>query len=203
MVHPDYQYDPRLVTAMASMIAADVYDVVLGSRIIGKGALQGGMPGLQVRRQPGPDGRSRTSCSARSCRSTTPATARSRASSSKRCRSKRTRNDFVFDNQILAQSFYFGFRVGEVSCPTRYFPEASSIDFRRSCTYGVGVVTTSLQYRAARLGWARPRIFDPAGPRLGAVRTDGGIVAEAPAPAVAACPDAGGGEASVGAADGS
>jgi glycosyltransferase involved in cell wall biosynthesis len=191
MVHPDYQYDPRLVTALASLIATDVYDVVLGSRIIGRGALQGGMPGYKwvanrvltafqnaVLGEKLSEYHTGYRAYARQVLEALPLEAND--------------DDFVFDNQILAQSFYFGFRVGEVSCPTRYFPEASSINFRRSCTYGFGVVKTSLQYRAARLGLAKPRIFDPAGPRLGNVRLAGGLVVESPSPSLAD------GEASVG-----
>lgn len=158
MVHPDYQYDPRLVTAMASMIASGVYDVVLGSRIIGNGALRGGMPVYKY-----VSNRVLTAAQnllmgeklseyhtgyrafARVVLDTLPLDANS--------------NDFVFDNQFLAQVFWFGFRVGEVSCPTRYLPESSSIDFRRSCTYGLGVLRTSLEYRLAKAGLARPPIF--------------------------------------------
>jgi glycosyltransferase involved in cell wall biosynthesis len=160
MVHPDYQYDPRLVTPMASMIAAGVYDVVLASRIIGNGALRGGMPRYKY-----VSNRILTAAQnllmgeklseyhtgyrafARRVLETLPLDANS--------------NDFLFDNQFLAQVFWFGFRVGEVSCPTRYDPESSSISFRRSCTYGVGVLQTSLSYRLARLGLKRAPIFQP------------------------------------------
>ncbi len=165
MIHPDYQYEPRLVPAMASLIALGVYDVVLGSRIIGKGARRGGMPrykylanrvltlvqnlllGEKLTEY-------HTGCRAFSRRvlETLPLTANS--------------DDFVFDNQMLAQALFFRFRVGEVSCPTRYLPDSSSIDFRRSTRYGLGVLWTSLQYRMARLGLAHPRIFNEFSPRL-------------------------------------
>jgi hypothetical protein len=165
MLHPDYQYDPRLVPAMASLIVSGVYEVVIGSRIIGNGALQGGMPRYKYL-----SNRVLTAIQnillgeklseyhtgyrafSREVLETLPLEANS--------------NDFLFDNQMLAQIFYLGFRVGEISCPTRYLPESSSINFRRSCKYGLGVLWTSFQYRAARLGLARPSIFDPAGPRL-------------------------------------
>jgi glycosyltransferase involved in cell wall biosynthesis len=196
MVHPDYQYEPRLVTAMASMIAADVYDVVLGSRIIGKGALQGGMPGYKYVANRFLTAFQNVILGEKLSEYHTGYRAYSRQVL-EGLPLEANADDFVFDNQILAQSFYFGFRIGEVSCPTRYFPEASSIDFRRSCTYGLGVIGTSFQYRAARLGLVKPRIFDSAGPRLGSVRPAGGIVAESPSQAPADR------EATAGASDGS
>jgi len=165
MIHPDYQYEPRLIPALASLIALDVYDVVLGSRIIGKGARLGGMPrykylanrfltlvqNLLLREKLT---EYHTGCRAFSRRilETLPLAADS--------------DDFVFDNQMLAQALFFGFRVGEVSCPTRYLPDSSSINFWRSVRYGAGVLWTSLEYRLARAGVMRPRIFDAAGPRL-------------------------------------
>ena len=165
MLHPDYQYTPLLVTAMASMVAYGVYDVVLGSRIIGGQALRGGMPlykyvfnrfltafenlflGIKV----------------------------SEYHTGYRAFSKdvltklpllENSDDFVFDNQMLAQCAFFGFRIGEVSCPTKYFPEASSINFRRSVTYGFGVLATSLQYALQKAGLAKFRIFNAGGRRL-------------------------------------
>lgn len=165
MVHPDYQYDPRLVTAMASLIALDVYDVVLGSRIIGNGALRGGMPVYKYFFN-------RVLTAAQNLLL---AEKLSEYHTGYRAFSRRVletlpletnSNDFVFDNQMLAQIFYFGFRIGEVSCPTHYDAESSSINFRRSCVYGLGVLWTSLEYRAAKLGLARPLIFDAKGPRL-------------------------------------
>jgi glycosyltransferase involved in cell wall biosynthesis len=165
MVHPDYQYDPRLVPAMASLIGLGVYDVVLGSRILGKNARRGGMPLYKyvsnrlltlfenlLLREKLSEYHSGYRAFSREVLESLPLHANS--------------NDFIFDNQMLAQAFYFGFRLGEVSCPTRYETDSSSIDFLRSCQYGLGVLWVSLQYRLARLGLARPRIFDPAGPRL-------------------------------------
>ena len=165
MVHPDYQYTPLLVPSMAAMIACRVYDVVLGSRIVGGGALKGGMPlykyvanrvltlvenlllgakfseyhtGYRAFR--------------RSVLTTLPLLENS--------------DGFVFDNQMLAQCVHFGFRIGEVSCPTKYFEEASSISFRRSIRYGIGVLVTSLQYRMERLGLGRFRMFSKQGRKL-------------------------------------
>src|SRR5271166_204434 len=165
MVHPDYQYTPLLVTAMASMVAYGVYDVVLGSRIIGGTALRGGMPVwkyisnrfltafenffLRVKlseyhsgyRAFGSDVLTRLPLLENS-------------------------DDFVFDNQMLAQCVHFGFRIGEVSCPTKYFEEASSINFGRSVKYGFGVVGTALQFRLQRIGLGNFRIFSAKGRRL-------------------------------------
>jgi glycosyltransferase involved in cell wall biosynthesis len=165
MLHPDYQYEPRLVPAMASLIAADVYDVVLGSRIIGNGALRGGMPRYKyisnrlltvvqnvLLSEKLSEYHTGYRAFSRQVLETLPLEANS--------------NDFVFDNQILAQVFFFGFRVGEVSCPTRYEPESSSINFSRSCKYGLGVLGTSVLYRLARIGLAAPALFDANGPRL-------------------------------------
>jgi glycosyltransferase involved in cell wall biosynthesis len=165
MLHPDYQYTPLLVTAMASMVAFDVYDVVLGSRIIGGQALRGGMPrykyianrlltavenlflGIKLSEyHTGYRGFSRKVLLE------LPLLENS--------------DDFVFDNQVLAQCAHFGFRIGEVSCPTKYFEEASSIDFRHSVTYGFGVLWTTLQFALQRMGVAHFRIFNAKGRRL-------------------------------------
>ncbi len=166
MLHPDYQYTPKLLPAMASMIASGEYDVVLGSRILGGGALAGGMPlykyvanrVLTAAREPG--------CSDRSSPSTTPATAPSAARCSNGWRSPRTRTTFVFDNQMLVQCFAAGFRVGELSCPTKYFAEASSINLRRSLRYGFGVLAVSALGALHRAGLARPRFLAADGRRL-------------------------------------
>jgi len=165
MVHPDYQYTPLLVTAMASMIAYGVYDVVLGSRIIGGGALRGGMPlykyvsnriltmfqnlllGAKLSEY-----HSGYRAFSRAVLATVPLLENS--------------DDFVFDNQMLSQCVYFGFRIGEVSCPTKYFEEASSINFRRSVKYGLGVLATSLQYRLEKMGIAHFKFFSAKGRKL-------------------------------------
>ncbi|HNR67340.1 MAG TPA: glycosyltransferase family 2 protein [bacterium] len=163
MLHPDYQYTPKLIGAMASLIAIDQYDLVLGSRIISGGALRGGMPlykyvanrfltlfenlmlGQKI----------------------------SEYHTGYRAYSKRllqslplqnNSDDFVFDNEFIAQAVYFGYRVGEISCPTKYFPEASSINFRRSVKYGLGVLRTALAYRLAKWNLIRHRIFTTSSP---------------------------------------
>ncbi len=165
MVHPDYQYTPLLTTAMASMVAYDVYDVVLGSRIIGGTALRGGMPiwkyvanrfltafenlFLRVKLSEYHTGYRAFS---RKVLTELPLLEDS--------------DDFVFDNQMLAQCVYFGFRIGEVSCPTKYFEEASSINFSRSVKYGLGVLATSLEFALQKSGLARFRIFNSQGRKL-------------------------------------
>jgi glycosyltransferase involved in cell wall biosynthesis len=165
MVHPDYQYDPRLVPSMASLIAQDVYDVVLGSRILGQGAILGGMPRYKYLSnraltliqnlligQKLSEYHTGFRAFSRRVLETLPLAANS--------------DNFVFDNQMLAQIHYFGFRIGEVSCPTRYRDDSSSIRFAASCRYGVGVLATSVLFRLTRLGLARPALFDADGPRL-------------------------------------
>ena len=165
MVHPDYQYTPRLVTAMASMIAFDVYDVVLGSRILGGTAHAGGMPAYKYIANRALTAWQNLVLGAKLSEYHTGYRAFSRRVLEGLPLLENS-DDFVFDNQMLTQCLYFGFRVGEVSCPTKYFREASSINFRRSLTYGLGVVLTSLQCVLQRMGLARFRIFDSTGRRL-------------------------------------
>lgn len=165
MVHPDYQYTPRLVTAMASMIAYDVYDVVLGSRILGGTAQAGGMPSYKYIANRLLTAGQNFVLGAKLSEYHTGYRAFSRRVLETLPLLENS-DDFVFDNQMLTQCLYFGFRVGEVSCPTKYFPEASSISFRRSVTYGLGVIRTSLQCALQRLGLARYKIFDASGRRL-------------------------------------
>jgi glycosyltransferase involved in cell wall biosynthesis len=159
MLHPDYQYSPKLVLPMASMLSSGFFDVVLGSRILGVGALAGGMPFYKYvsnrvltliqnvllnhklsEYHTGYRGFTRSVLDALPL--------------------ARNSNDFVFDNQMLSQAIYKGYRIGEISCPTKYFPEASSINFRRSIVYGSGCVRTSLSFRLARLGFARGTVFE-------------------------------------------
>lgn len=166
MVHPDYQYTPRLVTAMASMIAYGVYDVVLGSRILGGTAHAGGMPFYKYVSNRLLTLWQNLVLGAKLSEYHTGYRAFSREVL-ERLPMLENSDDFVFDNQMLTQCLYFEFRVGEVSCPTKYFPEASSISFRRSVTYGLGVLKTSLQCALQRRGLARFRIFDPKGRGLG------------------------------------
>jgi glycosyltransferase involved in cell wall biosynthesis len=165
MVHSDYQYSPKLIVPMASMIAYGEYDVVIGSRILGKGARRGGMPlykfvanrcltfvqnillnyklseyhtGFRAFR--------------RDVVESLPLTENS--------------DDFLFDNQMLAQVIFVGYRLGEISCPTRYFAEASSINFSRSVRYGIGVLVTSLRFRLQKMGWSRTALFTSGETRL-------------------------------------
>ena len=158
MVHPDYQYDPRLVTAMAGMIASNVYDLVIGSRILGGGARAGGMPlwryvanraltalenlmlGVKLSEY-----HSGFRAYSRKLLESLPWPANS--------------DDFVFDNQVLAQALMTGWRVGEISVPTSYFADASSINFRRSVRYGLGVVGVSIAALLSRIGLYRHPLF--------------------------------------------
>ncbi|MDE3197359.1 MAG: glycosyltransferase family 2 protein [Acidobacteriota bacterium] len=158
MTHPDYQYSPLLVTAMASMVAYGVYDLALGSRIMGGGALRGGMPRYKYI-----SNRALTMF-----QNFVMGASLSEYHTGYRAFSRellqalpldRNSDDFVFDNQMLAQAIFFGARIGEISCPTRYFPEASSINLRRSTIYGLGVLRTALQFRFAKWGIGTNGIF--------------------------------------------
>lgn len=160
MLHPDYQYTPVLITSLAGMVASGAYDVALGSRLLGRGALRGGMP------------RYKYVCN-RALTIFQNAVMGAglseyhtgfRAFSSDILRAlplETNSEDFVFDNQVLSQCILLGARIGEISCPTHYFPEASSISFRRSMRYGAGVVGTSLKYAWAR--WTRAPLPGSAG----------------------------------------
>ena len=163
MLHPDYQYTPRLVTAMASMIASDQYDVVLASRILGKGALQGGMPLYKYVANRALTAFENLVIGQKLSEYHSGYRAWSRELLERLPLGECSEN-FVFDNQMLVQAAWFGFRIGEISCPTKYFEEASSINFRRSCTYGFGVIGSALTYRAAKLGLRKSDLFkaDPA-----------------------------------------
>jgi glycosyltransferase involved in cell wall biosynthesis len=162
MVHPDYQYTPLLVTAMASMVAYGVYDVVLGSRIIGGTALRGGMPWWKYIANRFLTLFENICLGAKLSEYHTGYRAFSREVLTRLPLAENS-DDFVFDNQMLAQCVYFGFRMGEVSCPTKYFEEASSINFRRSVKYGLEVVLTSVQFRLQKIGWGQFRIFNRKG----------------------------------------
>jgi glycosyltransferase involved in cell wall biosynthesis len=159
MLHPDYQYSPKLVLPMAAMLSSGFFDVVLSSRILGVGALAGGMPLYKYisnrvltliqnillnhklsEYHTGYRGFTRSVIESLPL--------------------ARNSDDFVFDNQMLSQAIYKGYRIGEISCPTKYFPEASSINFRRSVIYGSGCVRTSISFRLARLGFASGTIFE-------------------------------------------
>jgi glycosyltransferase involved in cell wall biosynthesis len=158
MLHPDYQYDPRLITPMAGMIASGVYDLVLGSRILGRTAIAGGMPLYKYVAN-----RALTFV-----QNLLVGSKLSEYHTGYRAFSRRVleqlplaanSDDFIFDNQMLVQAIAFGMRIGEVSCPTKYFPEASQISFARSLRYGVGVLATSVQYRLWKWKLARPRFL--------------------------------------------
>ena len=151
MVHPDYQYSPKLVTAMASMVAYGVYDVVLGSRLLGGGALRGGMPRYKFLFN------RLLTLFQNACLGAHLSEYHTgfRAFSSEVLRSlplEQNSEDFVFDNQVLAECLLLRKNIGEISCPTRYFPEASSINFRRSVRYGLGVLLTTVQCMFAKCG---------------------------------------------------
>jgi glycosyltransferase involved in cell wall biosynthesis len=165
MLHPDYQYSPRLVTAMASMIVSGHYDIVLGSRILGGNALKGGMPlykyianrfltfienlilGVKLSEY-------HTGYRAfkREVLETLPLEENS--------------NDFVFDNEILAQAVYFGFKIGEISCPTKYFEDASSVNFIRSVKYGFGVILTTIRFILNKFHLINSPIFNKDGRKI-------------------------------------
>src|SRR5436309_7791440 len=160
MLHPDYQYSPRLLTSLAGMIASGHYDIALGSRILGIGALQGGMPRYKYI-----SNRFLTAVQnlllgyklseyhtgfrafSRQVLETLPIEENS--------------DDFLFDNEMLAQAIYFNYQIGETSCPTKYFAEASSISFKRSLKYGLGVLWTSLKFRLQKMRLVKFRLFDP------------------------------------------
>jgi glycosyltransferase involved in cell wall biosynthesis len=165
MLHPDYQYSPRLLTAMAAMISSGHFDMALGSRILGKGALKGGMPLWKYVAN-------RLLTAAENmllgCKLAEYHTGY-RAFSRKVLQTlplEENSDDFVFDNQMIAQVVFFGFEVGEISCPARYFPEASSINFRRSVKYGFGVLGTALEFRLARWGLVHPARLSASGRRI-------------------------------------
>ncbi|MBI4707224.1 MAG: glycosyltransferase family 2 protein [Candidatus Omnitrophica bacterium] len=165
MIHPDYQYTPKLLVAMASLVAIGQYDVVLGSRVLSEGALKGGMPvykyisnrvltfiqNLLLNKKLS-EYHTGYRAFSRKVIETLPLNENS--------------DDFVFDNQMLAQVSFFNFSIGEISCPTKYFEEASSINFSRSIKYGVGVIATSLQYKLQKLNLLKSKIFNIKGSKL-------------------------------------
>jgi len=158
MVHPDYQYTPKLITAMASMIAFDVYDVVLGSRIISGGALKGGMPVYKYIANRFLTAAENLLLGSKLSEFHTGYRAFHRKVL-ENIPFHMNSDDFVFDNEILAQVIYFGHRIGEVSCPAKYFEEASSINFRKSVLYGLGVLRTAFKFRLQRFGLINSRLF--------------------------------------------
>jgi len=163
MVHPDYQYEPRLVTAMAAMIESEIYDIVIGSRITGGGALRGGMPIWKYIANRALTAFQNLLIGAKLSEYHTGYRAYSRKVLQK-LNWPDNSDDFVFDNQFLVQGILAGFRVGEISVPTKYFQEASSINFARSTRYGLGVLATSLLGFLQRLGIYRSSLFVPLDP---------------------------------------
>jgi len=159
MLHPDYQYTPKLIHSMSYLIANEVYPVVIGSRILGKGALKGGMPMYKYIAN-----RMLTLI-----QNTLMNQKLSEYHTGYRAYNKKVlqsinyninSDDFVFDNQFLAQIFYNGFEIAEITCPTKYFDESSSINFKRSVRYGFGVLQTSMQYFLAKNANIRFKIFN-------------------------------------------
>ena len=165
MVHPDYQYSPKLVTPLVGMIAFGEYDVVLASRILGNGALEGGMPLYKYVSNRFLTAFQNLLIGQKLSEYHTGYRAFSRGVLESLPLEENT-NDFLFDNEMLAQVVYFKFKIGEISCPTRYFEEASSINFARSVKYGLGVLITSLKFRLQRMHAGSFRIFAPDGRRL-------------------------------------
>jgi glycosyltransferase involved in cell wall biosynthesis len=158
MLHPDYQYTPKLLTAMAAMLAYGEFDAVLASRILGIGALRGGMPFYKYVANRFLTLVENILLGHKLSEYHTGYRAFTREVL-ERLPLDRDSDDFVFDNQMLAQIVWYGFRIGEISCPTKYFKEASSINFRRSVIYGLGVLKTALQFRLQRAGLMSFRIF--------------------------------------------
>lgn len=165
MVHPDYQYTPSLVSAMAGMVASGVYDMVLGSRILGAGALKGGMPRYKYIANRALTAFQNLFLGAKLSEYHTGFRAFSR-DLLQTLPLLENSDDFVFDNQMIAQAVMFGFRIGEISCPTKYFEEASSINFRRSVKYGLGVLATTATFMAHKAGLIQAPIFDATGRKV-------------------------------------
>lgn len=164
ILHPDYQYTPALIGPMAQLIANGVYPVVLGSRILGMGALKGGMPRYKyaanrlltliqniLMRQKLSEYHTGYRAYHKDVLRSIPF--------------EQNSDDFIFDNELLAQIFFKGYEIAEITCPTKYFAEASSISFARSVQYGLGVLRVSCQYFLQKAGIARARMFNPPAPR--------------------------------------
>jgi glycosyltransferase involved in cell wall biosynthesis len=158
MVHPDYQYTPKLIPAMASMIANGLYHCVLGSRILGGYALKGNMPLYKYIANRFLTFVENLLTGAKLSEYHTGYRAFSRQLLEK-LPLEANSDDFVFDNQMLAQILWFGWTIAEVSCPTKYFTDASSINFSRSIKYGLGCLATAFQFRLARMNLIKSKIF--------------------------------------------
>lgn len=158
MLHPDYQYTPKLIQSMAYMIANDVYPVVLASRILGHSARRGGMPMIKYIANRFLTLFQNILLNKKLSEYHTGY----RAFSAEVLRSINyniNSDDFIFDNEMLAQIFYAGFQIGEMTCPTKYFDDASSINLKRSSIYGLGVIGVSIKYRLCKWGLMRSRLF--------------------------------------------
>lgn len=166
MVHPDYQYTPRLIPAMAGLIGSGLYPCVLGSRILGGHARKGGMPWWRYLSNRALTFAGNVLMGSKLSEFHTGYRAFS-ATLLRALPLERNSDDFVFDNQVLAQILWRGETIAEISCPTRYAPEASSINFARSVTYGFGCLGTALAFRLARWGWIRSPLFPASGDRGG------------------------------------
>ena len=160
MVHPDYQYSPKLVMSLAGMLAYGEYDVALGSRILGTGALKGGMPMYKYIANRVLTAIQNVLLSYKLSEYHTGYRAFTREVLQS-LPLDANNDDFTFDNEMLAQVIFFGYRMGEISCPTRYLAESSSISFYRSVKYGFGVLATSIKFRLQRWGIKKFAIFDP------------------------------------------
>ncbi|WP_263405555.1 glycosyltransferase family 2 protein [Wenzhouxiangella sp. AB-CW3] len=158
MLHPDYQYTPMLLPAMASLVASGLFPVVLGSRILGGGAISGGMPVYKYLANRALTLFQNLCTGAKLSEYHTGYRAFS-AEVLQALNLDGNSDDFIFDNQMLAQIIHRGYPIGEITCPTRYFEEASSINLARSVVYGLGVVGVSLQHLGSRLGLIRPTLF--------------------------------------------
>ena len=160
MLHPDYQYTPLLIPSMAHMIGSGLYPVVLASRILGMGALKGGMPKYKYIANRFLTLFQNILSSQKLSEYHTGYRAFS-ADVLNNINYQANSDDFVFDNQMIAQIFYQGYEIGEITCPTKYFKEASSINFSRSVKYGLGVLGTSISYRLNKWGILNSKIYLP------------------------------------------
>jgi glycosyltransferase involved in cell wall biosynthesis len=165
MLHPDYQYTPKLIPAMAYLIAVNEFDVVLGSRILGGKAMEGGMPFYKYVSNRFLTFFENLFLGEKLSEYHTGYRAFSKTVLEKLPLNENS-DDFVFDNEMLAQIIYFKFRIGEVSCPAKYFKEASSINFKRSVVYGLGVLSTSIKYFLQKKRLKKFSIFDENGKKL-------------------------------------
>ncbi|HMN88710.1 MAG TPA: glycosyltransferase family 2 protein [Saprospiraceae bacterium] len=158
MLHPDYQYTPKLIPSMVNIIGEELYPVVLGSRILGRGALAGGMPLYKYIANRFLTLVQNVLVNYKLSEYHTGYRAFSR-DVLRRISFNSNSDDFVFDNEMLSQIIYAGFHIAEVTCPTKYFEEASSINFRRSVKYGLGVLRVSLTHRLAKMGVIQPAMY--------------------------------------------